>query len=298
MFCGKCGKDNVEGAGFCAQCGNRLWGNKAPGDAPGTGIYAGFWKRFVAYILDFVLLSVLYFFIGSYLILLLITWLYYALMESSSSQATLGKMALGIKVVDMKGNRISFLRATGRLLGKILSSLIFSIGYIMAGLTSRKQALHDLMADCLVINKDAAPDQVGQPVATGGGGIIIALVIAAVVAVPMIGILAAIALPAYQDYTIRAKLYEAIAAGREATQAVDSFVVEHNVRPASVQETGFTPPSSQYVETVAIDRNGAVRVAVNLPPIEQGVVIFSSQEQGWICSAENIDDRYLPQECR
>jgi uncharacterized RDD family membrane protein YckC/Tfp pilus assembly major pilin PilA len=298
MFCGKCGKENVEGAGFCAQCGNRLWGNKA-GNTPAAGaIYAGFWKRFVAYILDAVLLAIIYVFIGSYLILLLITWLYYALMESSSSQATLGKMALGIKVVDMQGNRISFLRATGRLLGKILSSLILSIGYIMAAFTSRKQALHDLMADCLVINKDAAPDQVGQPVATGGAGIIIALVIAAVIAVPVIGILAAVALPAYQDYMVRARVAEVIAVGQQATRAVDSFVADRNARPASLQETGFTPPVSQYVEDIAIDREGVVRVTVNVPPIEQGVIIFSSQEQGWACSAENVDDRYLPQECR
>jgi uncharacterized RDD family membrane protein YckC/type II secretory pathway pseudopilin PulG len=296
MFCGKCGKENTEGAGFCAQCGNRLWGNKAPGSTPtAVGIYAGFWKRFVAYILDTVLLAALYFFIGSYLILLLITWLYYALMESSPSQATLGKMALGIKVVDMQGNRISFLRATGRLLGKILSSLILSIGYIMAAFTSRKQALHDLMADCLVINKDAAPDQVGQPVATGGAGIIIALVIAAVIAVPVIGILAAVALPAYQDYTVRARVYEAIVVGRKATELIDSYVAKHNVRPDSTQAV---TPESEYVESIAIDREGAVRVALNIPPIEQGVIILSPQEQGWACSAENVDDRYLPRECR
>jgi uncharacterized RDD family membrane protein YckC len=78
-------------------------------------------------------------------------WLYYALMESSSRQATLGKLAIGIVVTDLGGNRISFGRATGRYFGKILSGMIMCIGYIMAGFTERKQALHDIMASCLVV---------------------------------------------------------------------------------------------------------------------------------------------------
>ena len=78
-------------------------------------------------------------------------WLYFALMESSSKQATLGKMALGIKVTDMNGNRISFLRATGRYFGKLISAMILCVGYLMAAFTEKKQALHDLMASCLVV---------------------------------------------------------------------------------------------------------------------------------------------------
>lgn len=78
-------------------------------------------------------------------------WLYYALFEASEKQATLGKMALGIKVTDEDGNRISFGRATGRYFGKIVSSCTCLIGYMMAGWTERKQALHDMMAGCLVI---------------------------------------------------------------------------------------------------------------------------------------------------
>lgn len=80
-------------------------------------------------------------------------WLYFALMESSGQQGTIGKMALGIKVTDMNGNRIGFGRATGRYFGKIISSLTLTIGYIMAGFTQQKQALHDIIAGCLVINK-------------------------------------------------------------------------------------------------------------------------------------------------
>ncbi|PCI24877.1 hypothetical protein COB57_03855 [Candidatus Peregrinibacteria bacterium] len=88
-----------------------------------------------------------------FLVQVLVPYIYYAKMESSENQATLGKMALGMKVTDMNGKRISFGRASGRYWGKILSGLTILIGYIMAGFTDKKQALHDMMAGCLVVNK-------------------------------------------------------------------------------------------------------------------------------------------------
>ena len=150
--------------------------------------YAGFWRRFVAYLIDSIIVSIVSWivfipilaalgigiglsgmeeqeaagfilapligyilFLG--LVLAVAEWLYFALMESSNRMATLGKMAIGIKVTDLSGNRISFGRATGRYFGKILSGMIFMIGYIMAGFTEKKQALHDMIASCLVVMK-------------------------------------------------------------------------------------------------------------------------------------------------
>lgn len=154
--------------------------------------YAGFWRRFAAYMIDQIIvgvaclafsvpvfalvgvsaftmhheeltydsdtaIGVLLALAATYLTLIaamwICKWLYYALMESSSLQGTLGKMALGIKVTTMNGNRISFGRATGRYFAKIMSSLTLTIGYMMAGFTQQKQALHDIVAGCLVINK-------------------------------------------------------------------------------------------------------------------------------------------------
>ncbi len=84
---------------------------------------------------------------------IVLNWLYYTLLESSSRQATLGKMALGIVVTDLEGNRISFARANGRYWGKLVSAIILLIGFIMAGFTRKKQALHDIMAGTLVVKK-------------------------------------------------------------------------------------------------------------------------------------------------
>jgi len=130
--------------------------------------YAGFWMRFIASVIDGItaaarasdvdmenegaglMIALLSTYFISMLAVVIAGWLYFALMESSARGATLGKMALGLRVTTLGGDRIGFGRATGRYFGKILSS-IFLIGYIMAAFTAQKQALHDMMAGCLVI---------------------------------------------------------------------------------------------------------------------------------------------------
>jgi uncharacterized RDD family membrane protein YckC len=93
-------------------------------------------------------------FIGN-MISILITWLYFAVQESSSAQATLGKRALGIVVTDTEGQPLTFARATGRYVAKFLSGCFCGIGYLMAAFTENRQALHDIIAGTLVLRKDA-----------------------------------------------------------------------------------------------------------------------------------------------
>ncbi|OGO05017.1 MAG: hypothetical protein A2Y60_01940 [Chloroflexi bacterium RBG_13_54_9] len=62
-------------------------------------------------------------------------------------------MAVGIIVTDLEGNKISFGRATARHWAKAISGLTLFIGYIMTGFTAKKQALHDMIAECLVVVK-------------------------------------------------------------------------------------------------------------------------------------------------
>jgi uncharacterized RDD family membrane protein YckC len=141
--------------------------------------YAGFWRRFVAYVIDSILIGVVIGILAAilsgsdtgvaltYLIGALGGLVYYAAMESSAYQATVGKIALGIQVTDLEGNRVSFLRALGRNLAKILSAIILYIGFIMAAFTARKQALHDMIASTLVVKKGTAapapPDTTTAP---------------------------------------------------------------------------------------------------------------------------------------
>ena len=155
-----------------------------PPTAPPAGQathYANFGQRLLAFILDSILAAIIAGMIGAMLgfviglggavtgaddsavsdvvdLLGLLAgtaagWLYEALLVSSSYQATLGKMALGIVVTDMQGRRISFLRATGRYFGKIVSGMLMMIGYLMQPFTEKRQTLHDIMAGCLVLRK-------------------------------------------------------------------------------------------------------------------------------------------------
>ena len=137
----------------------------APSDVGKKLDYAGFWIRVGAVIIDGVILQVLnvalaFIIVGTYdmlapslsvqIISAVLGVLYYIGMESSSRQATLGKMAVGIKVGKANGERISFLNATGRYFAKILSAAILFIGYIMVGFDSKKQGLHDKLANTYV----------------------------------------------------------------------------------------------------------------------------------------------------
>lgn len=149
--------------------------------------YAGFWRRFWALVVDLIVVGVgsaviggvVGGLVGFYLaskgysadeVRLAIRshdWainlatnlgstIYFVAMNSSSRRGTLGKMALGIEITDLAGNRISALRAFGRELAKFLSALTLGIGYFMAGWTRRKQALHDKVAGTLVVRKGSA----------------------------------------------------------------------------------------------------------------------------------------------
>lgn len=130
--------------------------------------YGGFWVRFVAYIIDAILLGIISYLLGEVMgfpspfsgqettpfqnvLSTVVGWLYFTLMESGNMQATVGKRAMGLVVTDLNGNRISFLNATGRYFAKILSALILLVGFFMIGWDSKKQGLHDKLAETLVI---------------------------------------------------------------------------------------------------------------------------------------------------
>lgn len=165
-------------------------------------LYAGFWKRFFAYYIDsyvIYIVSLIVNFIAMIIfgtlsmvsvstlfsnegemsenfesglaivlgisllaINIIVSWLYYAFMESSNAKATLGKMALGIAVMDENQEKISFVRASGRFFSKIISAITLGVGYIMTGFTKRKQGLHDKIAQTYVFDKKLL-DCIGQP---------------------------------------------------------------------------------------------------------------------------------------
>lgn len=191
MHCSQCGHLAGPDHLYCVRCGHPLKTpvidpaasgqapapvpTPAPAQAASTGSPAGFWIRAVALLIDCIVLQVAFTLIGhgdsslspaswdeDFLTLspatdgidCLLSWLYWAFCESSSWQGTVGKRALGLKVVDVEGQRISFGRATLRFFAQILSSLFLLMGYVMAAFTLRKQALHDMIAGTYVLNAE------------------------------------------------------------------------------------------------------------------------------------------------
>jgi uncharacterized RDD family membrane protein YckC len=208
LSCEKCGSALPEGSSFCAQCGRPLTvAELGPVRVPETVtaeepapslqfeaappetaqaaprpqfVYAGFWLRGAAFLLDTFILSFLFTLVGSasptplmivheesvlpgiqipevtlagFVVLFVLMWLYYGLFESSKWQATPGKRMLRLYVTDLNGHPVTFGRASIRYLGRKISELILFFGYVLAGFTEKKQALHDIMAGCLVLRR-------------------------------------------------------------------------------------------------------------------------------------------------
>ncbi|MDD4484870.1 MAG: RDD family protein, partial [Methanoregula sp.] len=189
MYCPKCGKETDTSGQFCQWCGAPIEAAAAvpvvPAaeeveETPDVGVYAGLGRRFVAFIVDFILIIILgliavaffnqvngimylYYIVALHapiatlttagtpvaaltpivaafgLLVVVVPWLYYAGFESSRGQATPGKVLMRLEVTDMEGNRVSFARATLRFFGKFISLIIIFIGFIMIGVTKKRQ---------------------------------------------------------------------------------------------------------------------------------------------------------------
>jgi len=119
-------------------------------------IYAGFWYRFLAGLIDYILIAIIsiilvFIPIVGWILNIFVSWLYFAIQHSSSKQSTLGMRALDIKITDELGKKISFWRATGNYFVSGLSGLLLFIGFFMIAFTSRKQGLHNLVSRTLCI---------------------------------------------------------------------------------------------------------------------------------------------------
>ncbi len=162
MYCSKCGAPMADGAALCSACGQAssstvalprtpMMNGLAAAAAPRVA-YGGFWLRFVAYLIDGVVMS-----LGVILVLIPLIFLtgLGALLSEIHPQEELSDAGVFLIIgVIMAGRRVSFGRATGRHFAKIVTNMVPAfIGYIMAGFTAQKQALHDMIAGCLILRR-------------------------------------------------------------------------------------------------------------------------------------------------
>lgn len=197
--------------------------------AGGEVVYAGFWKRVAALMIDSLIVSAAYYAVllvvmlvlgvggglmsggepvgaglfalmGTiYVVYPLVSAAYFIGFETSPKQATLGKLAVGIKVVDLGGRRLGRMHALGRWASHLLCYFTLYIGYVMAAFTQRKQGLHDMAAGILVVDRWAytARPELQRPGLNGAAKAIL-IIFGILYALGIVAIVLAIAIPAMQ----------------------------------------------------------------------------------------------------
>jgi len=322
MYCGKCGTPYEEGQAFCVKCGNNLKERTqiitstaaSTTESVGAVVYAGFWERFAAAIIDGFLLSVatyalVFLFmaitssaassegsqaalsVGYLLFSIILTWLYFAILESSEKSATFGKRWLGMRVLrEDSYERINFGRATARYFGKILSTILLYIGYLIQPFTKKRQALHDMMAGAVVVrDRDKA----------AGVVVAVAVIVGAMILISVIGILAAIAIPAYQDYVHKAEMARVMTYAQEATEDVTVSYQNTHIIPESLGVAGFSRPLPNEVRSIEIKQDNGIVVLNLSDKFQNGILFFVPAEDAsgkitWACKYAGIPERYLP----
>jgi len=263
--------------------------------------YAGFWRRCAAWTVDCIVVGIPagvleYLFFGedtlrSLLFGVFVWWLYTSLMLSGPRHATFGMRVTGMAVLHADSHTgITFGRATVRYMALAITAWI---GFLIQPITKRRQALHDLIARTIVVMQGRAGLAPGYVFAIN----------AFMPGLAVLGIVAAVALPAYQDYTTRARVSEVVHIGEQATKAVEAFADRRDAIPGRIEDTGFSA-SSPYVASVIVDkRNGVVRVTTSFAPIANKAMVFvpsvnADQTISWQCFSDDIPKKYLPLSCR
>jgi uncharacterized RDD family membrane protein YckC len=307
---------------------------------PAHMIYAGFWYRFLAWLIDIIILGVvlgtlwavimvvsaafalrgsdvssssLAFIFGAYGLVIatniILSLLYFALSESSRGQATIGKLALGLKVTDANGKRLSFLRALARYVAHIVSNLTFGIGYVLNVFTARQQTLHDLIAGTLVVYKEVTPTDLIDNLAVPARGaqkmsvlMVWAMSVMLLVTVVMVG-RSLVEMPAHQVAGISVRMYEVEMLGAEATAAVSGYRETHGRFPPTLEAADFHQTSPQVRRLWIDSDSGAIHLELAFPPLKKKTLEFAPEfdEEGdliWICRSDDIDPRHLPEHCR
>ncbi len=258
--------------------------------------YSGFWRRVAATVIDNLILiipaailSTFSFGIGAILLLLA----YGTYFESSEQRATWGKQACGLAVENLSGERLSvgtaFFRQVLKLLGNILSIFTWLIFFVPAAFTARKQGLHDLAVSSVVRHEP------GKGIPSWLVGVIACIV----PAIAVVGVLAAIAIPAYQDYVTRTKVVQARLQATPLQTAVEAAFAKTGALPLNQSELGniSMPTGGASIDyrdgrIVMTLSAGSPRGQVYLTPVTE------SDRITWKCNAENIRSSQLPADCR
>jgi|GEM_PF-1016977 len=308
MICAKCGTNNLYVATECSACGASLASVEVT-----ELVYAGFWKRFAALFIDGLLMGltsvVLMVVLGLlldvqsalmivlfYLLLFGLSAYYFVTMEAGPNSATLGKRWLKLRVLDAEGQRLSTGRALARWFAHGISNITFYIGYLIQPFNERKQALHDIISATTVVDDDPEGSSTG---------LVIALIAGTILIFAVIGILAAVAIPAYSSYVGKAHVAQAYPQAMAATQVLDRYFIANGKLPDTAAEANL-PAYSSEVATLRYDiLSGQVLVEfasgqgalagrhLNFTPT---LLVDNTLE--WKCSSQDIRPELLIAQCK
>lgn len=324
MYCPQCGYNNPPAASVCISCGVDFKNppSTPQSENPALPVYAGFWTRFLANILDVLLLgsgmillalaiagliaytgrdgivhstlaaSLLY---GSFIF---ISAAYYTLMEAGIQNGTFGKRWMNIKVLDKLGNRLSISRSVWRLFAHLFSWLPLYLGFLIQPFTPRKQALHDLLAGTVVVQSS---DSKKIPIMAT------MLVLFFTLMVPVLALVATAGLPLFHEYVQKVQLRKGLKIGLQATQAVSQFYYRNGGVPAAIGATGAYISSSPLVADIGINQqNGELSVTFS-DAVHQAIrnkhllftpAALADKSISWRCHSNDIEAHVLPDSCQ
>lgn len=295
---------------------------------------AGHWARIGAALLDSMICSGLFmfvmmvfgFYMGAqgakakppsgesiaivYLLLLGAQVAYFTITQGGSKMASLGKRATDLIVVTTRGEPIGYGRALVRYLVLLFTGLLFSLPLLVILFTRRHQGLHDLICGTVVIDKRTFDrgqwdyeKVTASPNSSSGAAIAVALLFFFIF---IVGILAAIAIPAYQDYLMRAKVAEALMKTSDLKARYAAYVKEHQAWPASIDDLNAPSVlrlSANGEVTFEIADGHALMLTMHGDPILDGkslelVPIGTEAQFEWKCRVVDLPPKYAPSACR
>ncbi len=257
--------------------------------------YASFWRRVAAWVIDSLILTAPAMALSAYdldFLAILLLLAYGTYFESSSQRATWGKQACGLTVEHVSGETLSVGRALGRQLLKLLANVFAVLSWLIffapVAFTEKKQGLHDLAVSSVVRHEPR----------TGMADWLVGVFAAVIPATAVIGVLAAVMMPAYQDYVMRAKVFEARSHAAPLRMAVDAAYAKSGKLPANQSELD---PALVQADASVDFKDGRITMTANAGGKQILIHLTPTVESNrvtWACSAENLRRSQVPADCR
>lgn len=316
MVCSKCGHTCDDGSAFCSHCGAALASGSGldqtwPAAEPASNVELDCYKavigpknqqQYLSYFLKADQLGKAQlswhwpaFFVTFYWLLYRKMWLL--------ALAVLILPALLLPSITLAG--AVFGKATDLVIGLICLACLVAL-FVLPPLYAHAAYYKHCKRKITKAQKNSTDPQlqIGELTRTGGTSHVVAILILVFVAIAMLGVLAAVALPAFHDYKIRARMTEATIYGEHASQLMGAYYVKNHSLPATLQDAGIEPPAGAVVKSATLNaQNGVITLTLALPELEGKALLLVPSQAGndmitWKCQSQDIPNRYLSVSCR